>query len=83
MGQRVFINVGNGARRPRTKRELAEAVTADPAGVVLDGKGQITRPDTWFGNTKGRSAYTVEITEDGWSATLKVRFNPQFLAVVK
>ena len=92
--QGVHINVGNGGRRPRTKRELREAVVADPNGVVLEATapgepdGRITDPWTWEGHTKGRMAYTVQIvgpdpyTERNWYATLKVRFNPQFLAVV-
>ena len=95
MPQGVWINVGDGAKRPRTKRELAEACTVDPGGVVLEPvaagqpDGRITDPWTWEGHRTGRMAYTAVIvgpepeTNRKWTAELKVRFNPEFLAVVK
>lgn len=82
----IYINDGNGARRPKSKKELKEALASDPNGVVVEctsmyggPSGRITDPHTFPVGTKVTFVGPDPYRDRKFYGTITVKPGPKYV----
>lgn len=86
----IYIDNGNGSRRPKSKKELKEAIATNPSGVVIEntsmhgGKGgRLTDPHTFGDGDKVTFVGPNPYTDRKFYGTITVSYkNGSFSAKV-